>query len=132
MGKKALLVLLSLEILLISSIWFDYFYEEDIEPQDLSDPMKENIINCNISKNKALSIALNQIPEKKIYAYMVNQVFIDKTIQGINYVQYVWYVRIYVDPLDSKTVNHYSVYLDLNTGEIIKIDKVTTVAQSVR
>ena len=93
--------------------------------------MKENIINCDISKNEALSIALSQIPEKKIYAYLVNQVFINKTIQDIKYVQFVWYVKIYVDPLDSRTVNHYSIYLDLNTGEIIRLNKVTTIAQSV-
>jgi len=131
MGKRALLILLSLEILVISSAWFDYFLEEKVELQDLSDPRKENIIISDISKSEALSIALNQIPEDKVYAYIVNQVFIDKTIQDVKYTEYVWYVRIYVDPIDSRTVNHYSIYLDLNTGKVIKLEKVTTGVQSV-
>ena len=93
--------------------------------RDLSDPLKENIITGNISKEKALEIGCDYLKDAKIYAYEVNQVFINTTLlDGTSICNYVWDVNIYVTPLYVRNKIFYSILIDIETGERLQVIKV--------
>jgi len=93
--------------------------------RDLSDPSKENIITGNISKEKALEIGCDYLNDTKIYAYEVNQVFINTTLlDGKPIYNYTWKVNIYITPLYVRNKIYYSLLIDIETGEILQGMKV--------
>jgi len=113
MDKKYKAILIIVFILIIICAWW-------FVSIDLSDPLKENIVSGNISKEEALEIGFKYMSGTKIYAYSANQVYINTTTEGKEIHDYVWLVELYVKPHFFRNTKYYSLLIDIETGEIIE------------
>ena len=117
-----------ISIIIILLIVFGYQYLNPV-PRDLSDPNQQNLIQSNLTADQSLTLALTEYPHQKYYAYHVHQVFVNQTINHTQYNEYMWSVRIYSTRLNQNKVEYYDFLLDLNTGEVIKMQKVGEIKQ---
>lgn len=95
------------------------------EPIDYSDPNKENLVNCNITKDMAYDILINNFPHKELVAYSINMEKLNIEIDNIKY-EYVWSVQLSIINVYDRKIT-YMIYLDVEAGDILQVSYITII-----
>ena len=99
--------------------------DDKAAPIDYSDPNKEKLINCNITKDKAFDILIKNFPHKELIAYSINIEKLNIEIDNTKY-EYVWSVQLSVINVYDKKIT-YRIYLDVDTGDILQVGYITII-----